>query len=1630
MYINKIDDLIGDVIDDFFVKIILKNSVLPKIYKEQNFVKFQKEINDIMIEYANGINYAELRDLVKSNEAVNSVSEAIKRYIAFYIFLTIGFNYTSKDDTYINNIVEFTKNQSSYNYKINNFFNSDSNAILIKYNTMVKQILTILDADQSKIDIIKKKPEYKETIVFLNSLGGEYINKNLKLSSLDNNKQTQSHNIIKTIIVVFLYKEFEKKEFFRLLEMSENLEGESIFIDIVVPKQNYIDFSTVEQTIGSTGAMKILSYNLWNFFMEHSELIMKPPLSIDEKISLLIDSGIVHPICDDFLLYHKESERYDRVEDPAQTKKKEDTKIRYIVNKIETVSDYYADQTKANEKIKENIKKKFYIPLSDRKAITVNHNEDISIINKFSNQSNRSIENNDHFNDLIMYKSYPFINFKDFEKTGISVPMTKTVDVVRQVSIVQSGEFKQNKNNVLQMRVGSKDSILNVVGFIIPTSNQPMQCIKTKNVTDIRSISKKKNGYSLINKYLRETELGTKQHNSSVYWLFDQDVDFAQVDEDFNQIGKSLSSDKMKHIVGALYDSIIENLYYIIVSKLEKTKELNLQLANNIVNMYKSKLIDIPNESNIINKLTSKVYELIEKVEPGYDINEDFVHGITGNIIELPKYNNDDRNRVPMIKVNLSDISEYGILNDREVVDGICQHNITWDRIASIQKSNPQLYSNQLYEFIQQYVWENVDQEFVCKSCGFQLNIKKYITDGAFDDETQKFVTYSMPMDVPLEEIQEYEKLIPTIRNLDKLIERIASISNVQHLTKSSFNVKWQRKGIVKNAIDLILVNNENLHKVKNKPDSVLETYGINKNFTTLFVFKLENSIFLVSSKDKDKYKSIKQNNILIYLTFLLLLEINETHVPFIGGDKKGACNFYSFDKVMSVLFGGFKIRINSKGELSNITNYKILCYMIYIISCSIIKYNMWDYEYPEGAKKSKYAITIQKIFVNTLIDLMNGILEFSSKPGANRLYEILSVKMFRKLNSTFSSEELYNRLSNDGKSSMAGEKKGFIMTKNNFIPLSGKVPVMEYDVPFRITCRAQRFYMKKKYASISKFGNINNMTNCESGEFHNWKSQNGNYVCKKCNVSMDGIELNENETKKITVKAKFVRMSLLAEQFCTVDGLLHQFINENNKSVCIKCHNENTHVYKHDELEKLENALEKAKAMKSEKETIELNTTNEIINKEMSYVEKVVKSATDEYNKFKEGNKNMKFIDEFLDEIQKVIGDDFIQSGESNLVENSYIINHDKFGTALAKNIVITEKNNKITYKQNHPDFDGNDVIYYTSMENGKTDIFYDASTKILLGYKEINKKIVLNTKQDKRLIVNYSIANKLKILGYSSKFIHLDNEYKKKFDGREDIPNVNKEEIVKSLIMNIIRMRIHNLKKVITEFQTILYRILNNYPLAQVSAENESEYFSNKFNILIEKYKKKMDKLKLSNSKGEHTVFKHWKGISRGIFAKNITDINYDFEKYATVSADDINKLDAEGNIILCFIITEFTKLLKHNQNDAFTRTGVAQFIVEYINAIFDLFNTERIANNIEIKKFDYILSSASYMREVGEKSGIANTEGIYSEFTDPDQEMSDEQKDEMYDNMEERDAMDVDSDFENDEVFENAQEWEPAN
>lgn len=1625
MYINKIDELIDTIINDFYLTVVSENTAFQKILKETDYIKYQKDINDMMINFIKKININDIKHLVKSNSAVHQIYETIKRYIAYYLFLTIGFFYTEKEDLFLNNIIEFTKNQGSYGYKIEEFFNSDSNAHLIQYNKLITNIIVLLESDQSKVDKIKNNKIYQEPINFLNELGGEYI----KSKFLIKNKSLQAHNIIKTLIIIFMYEKRDKKTFFKLLEASENAEGEYMFIDIVVPVKKTIDYAAIENIIGDIHKSKHLTYYLWKYLNDYDDLQDVPPLSNDEKILSMINSGIIVPISEDFLLYHNDSEKYDKTIDETKIKKKEDTKIKYIVNKIDKVKEYYSEQIKNDQKTKSDIEKLFYAPLLNRKVILINVKEDISIINKFINIGKHNVENFDYFRDLEQYKLYPYINFNDFEQYGFSLQLTKTINMIRNVSLQKSGKFKQlSGNNIAQTRVGSKDMFVNIVGFMIPSNITALQCSQLKNIKDIRSISKnQQNGLSLVTQYLKESHFNSKKHLSSLTWLFDEEKDTIHIDS-YEQTGKFTMQDKIKNVVAQLYNNIQNDMYDVISELLEKNKDITIQEGFKIIDYYQTKFLKMSLIENIQVQLEQDLYRQIEKnqFEPLYDINEDAIY----SIMDDNDKNNDDKkivmkqNTIPVVKINVSSLDEYGEKKNKEVVEGVCQHNISQENIASIDKKDFVRYSEEINKFMQQYVMMNVNDEYICKSCGFNLDIKRYIEEGEYNNDTKSFTSYSTPIDINLEDIIGYEKFKITIRQIDKIIERIAIISNILHLTRNTTNVKPRRKLIVKNAIDIIIANNKHLRNKSKEREISTKKYGINKKYSDVFLFDLENNIFVISTKDIDQFKPVKQNNIIAYIIFLMTMEVNQSHIMYMGNDKKKLCNFRTFEKVMDSLFGGLKLIINNKGHIENITNYKILCYIIYIIACTISQTKLWYIEIDKsnillnvkGKNLAIQKLVIQSI-IHTTIEIINSVLEVTNAEPDNFLYNMLGGKFLKKLQEIYRDESLFERLKKESSSSSFSDKKESIAVTQDFISLSGKYIPMTYVDPERRICKCPVFLINKKRYILPKYLGISNLSNCDDGKYHIWKLTKGELICYLCQKHAKDINYNENNSKDIKNKFKNTLNKELAEKICMDDGLLHIFeTSDNGELICKKCKKSDTYKYSEDELNKIHKLVIKVNAERNERVIDNENKITEFAEKKQDYIKTAIGKLLSEYNK--EKSQDLGFLNKLMDEIQQIIGNEFLNS---HLTDNIYIIDHDHLGNKLDKSITFMESHKKIFERNNHPYFKTN-VLYYTNHKHGKIDVFYDATTKILLGYKEENKKFVENKDYDKRIKLNYSLLNKIKMFGYKSPFIKTDDDYKLLIEGREDI-DTDSKDITKQIIESIIKSRISQIKKILLNLKIILSRILNGYN----EELHVDEYSKAKINVLIDKYKKKLIDPNVTDKTGQNMIFKHWKAIMNGLImedTKNIK-ITHDFSKDHSINYSEINKIDNAGNMLIYYISRELVKFFDYNPNKVI-KSEIANFIVDFINIIFDIFNEEKNNTDIEIKK--YIYRATTNIKEIEEKSSAQNLEGIYSEYKDNDDDKTTEEIEQereiTYDDTQEFQARDVDIDKE--DIDEEGQEF----
>jgi hypothetical protein len=1613
MYLNKIDLLLDKITDDFYAT-ITNTQILKKILSETNFVKFQKELTELLKSYCDKINLSEIEEILKNTSIKIKIQETIKRYLCIYLFLYIGFFYVNSDSTFMNNIVEFTKNSIQYNYKIDNFFNSESNALIVKYFQFIKQLINFIETDTpQKIETLKARIDYKSCIEFYNTFGKEFFDE-IYIQIKD--KNLQAHNIIKTIILYEIYRS-EKKELYKLIEILDSSDGEFIFIDIVLPTKTIIDFRSIELLLSKKDLAKGYAYVIWDYLTEYNETLLAQEKSLDEKIADLFESGLLIPIVDDYLLYHKDGEKYEKNE---KNKIKEDTKIKFIIDKLNSV-------TNINEESKEETKKYFYTPLNYKKAVLINNFENIKIIQKIINQGKITTENAEFLKELEDSTLYPYINFKS-KPNSINISVNKTIDCIRAVSFDTTDQFKQKPNAKLQMRIGSNQQQLNVIGVMIPSNLKSPYCIKNKDVTDIRNLGDNDNGYKLTTEFIQETLISDKNFSESVFWLFDFEKDNVEL-ETYEQTAKMTTHDNIKIIIGRLYDNIIDYIYNEIIEKCKliykNTASVGLQSVFDFINRYESNKIKITKIKSLNEKISDELFNsIITRKEIKYDEFDDKVYGLTEDIIELPQYTKSEEINPNKFKISTEFIKEEGITVEKEKVDGICQHNITWDRISELKISNTKLFLDELYQYIQTYVQENADHDYVCKSCGFFLNIKKYVQDGKYDDSTQRFIVYGLPLDTPLEDIPEYEKYRGTIRSIDKNIEKIALINNLSYFLGNSINIKSRRKIVIKDAIDLILLNNELLKKVyKTRNESISKLYGISNS--NLFVFELESNIFIFSSKDKDFLKPIKQNNVIGYLIFLLILELNESQITMMNVDKKGFCNFFIFEKIYQSLFEGLKFRKNNQGDVVPVKNYPIFCYVLYIMACFISKYNLWYYDFKDAAndkaKRNKLLPTIQKIIINTVIDIINSVLENSVEKKV-RIYEVIVSKFYNKLGTTFSNQDLYNKFKADSKASLFGESKTFILTKPEAYKLPEK---FSYPKHYEKPIHWRKCFYPKNYLNYNKepkitTDSLSNITNCIKGNFHSWEfsKDDKTFQCTNCKEFTSKITVNPNSINEITKIYKNIQLKDLAVKYCFIDGNLHLFQLQNEKNICIKCKKDQAYQYTDGELSQLNDMINKNYIEKSEK-FIETTIENkENINKKLTYLEKIYEKINTKFLEATTKDNQYKYIDKLIDFLEKTIGDELIKT-HIYLKDNIYLFTHDHTGVKYDKPIIILDRDNKITYKENHPQFNV-DVISYQSYKNGKIDVFYDANTHIMLGYREESKQIIYNRNPKVMMKIAYSIYNKIKQIGIISEHINvksilndIQKDYLSDLDYKEELkknPLLN-EEIFEKIILE----RYKNLKNIIYKFQQIITRIINSYSPKKKEPQqniyntyednfNEETYFSDKLLSIVEKYSKKIGSIELSDEDGSNVIFKHWKGVTDILIPTKVKNIEI---PYPSININYINENDKNGLLLHFYVIDNLYNLCKYNESNHF----LSNLIIDFINVVFDLYNEDKFNFDIDFKQFYYFIHSATYIDELKDVMGV--TEGVYEELQDEDKELTEEEKDALEDAKEEEDALDVEGD-----------------
>jgi len=1590
MYVNQVDDLFDGILNklnDF----LIKEKAFQKLSVDTNFVIFQNEILEYIKQFLKLIPKKDILDIIKNESYYESILNIIKRYCAFYIYLGIGYYYNGGRDLYVTNIIEAGRYQRDAVFQIPNFFNSENNAKIIIFYNDIKNFISLLSfktIDKIKIVLINNPLKYESTIRLFNDLGEDYIVEYFLIK--DN-----FHNIMKALIFKQIYLKEEKNEIINMLNQQEKNDAEYKYIEIVVSNyKKIVDFNVIQKFLNIEQLKSGLAEEIYNYleeFRDTKEFVIKEN---QDFINYLFANEIIIPITEDFLRYHKDTEKYgpENLIETANIKDREATKIKYIINKMNNVKNYYSPLLDKNPKLKLDTEKLFFKPLDPKMAVLYNNDEEIRIIQKLEMSENAA--DYDLLIDLENIKKYSYVNFKNLSKDGIKIRVQKTIQGIRQTSLKQKGKYP------IELRIGHDNIDMNVVGIAWNPSRISLDCFNTDDMINVCKKTKNDNGYTSFVKIMEKTF--DTPNKKLYYWLFNNSTD-KPILESYVNYSSNDSTKNIKIMIEELYRKYIKIVTNKLNNYINKVDELTIWDFDNILSGYKKKYYDLDLNPQIKNEMIEKV--IIEKI-PEYTIMDDdvdsMIPGKRDKLIILPS-----------LVINKK-ISNTIILGEKQIDVTIemlnknlpiCQHYVRWRNISKMSKKTDD-FNQHVFDFVKQYVKLNERGDYICKSCNEVVQIQKYVFEGTYFAESDTFLTTSMAVNQKLEEIPKYNKYMRTIRNIEKNIEKFAySLDIISYLGNTPV-VKLKRKMIIKDIIDLILIHTEWLRlQPKNRIEQSSQKYGINKEYTNLFFFELKDDIFLTSSTDTDYYKIIKYNNIMAYLICMMIIEMNSGQIISLREDKR--YNYFLFGKIGQNLFADLFLRINQKEKIS-LNKLPLFSYILYYLSGMMVSNRLWLYNDNEinVKEKSQYIINLQKSVIHTVIDLINSLVEANLEPNKNFLYEIINTRINVKLNNTFNDPQLLKRID-----ALSMRNIKFDESTKKITFLTKKINLINLDIELNSSENLQTIcdlHVKKldKNPILPDKNSIDILTNCPNGKFHNWLFKNNDLICSICNKSYNDLikiinkntstEQNQNDYLD---KLKFINLKKLSMKYC-ISGDNHDI---DKKEICLKCNkNINTFEPSEKELKQLEKNIDiktneqvllQINNMKKYNETLKniQDTTKKILNKLLSRYEKLT------------NNKLENYVIDFVNRLSKILGNKIkVNDKVIYLKETSYIIDHDYFGNSLKENLHILSSEDKIQIAYKHPSF-GIDVIYYKDKAN-KVYVYYDSITLQYIGYSEDNKNIK-KSRNNASLQIELSIKDCIMYLGYENRqynIYYIDKNY------QYESPIILGEN-TKEVILKIIRNRMNNLKQIIIRTQSMIFNIRNSGVITSMYNKDEKE--------IISEFTKKLKKFNTSDESNHNNIFKHSKYIINKLpISYNIPEnINIELNKnYLDVNI--LNGLSNSDCKLIFYLIFNFNRLLDYNKQPVI-ESELAHLLIKTIKYLFNLYY--KPYTNYNIRQFDYLLLNDNpYIDETLRIVGHYQELLTQQEIDDPNK------KEELYSTNEELNSLDID-DYDKDDDIDDAAE-----
>ena len=249
-------------------------------------------------------------------------------------------------------------------------------------------------------------------------------------------------------------------------------------------KKKIVDYRLLNNFINSN-KINIDIDSIYNFLKQFNKDNNIDLFKEKELIQQIFLSKIFIPISREFIKYHKDNYQY-----VVGKNKNKDTKIKYILNKIQKFKNLY-NETNYKKIFNELI----YRNLEFRRAILYNDNEDLRILEK-DEKSTTTEHINDIF-DLKNYRNYNYINFSNLNIKNFNIVFKEPVDSIRDINIL-----KENKNKFIEYKTNTNIDNLRMIGIILNSNKKFYNTKDLKEVNNITNLKTKFNSNDALYYYI------------------------------------------------------------------------------------------------------------------------------------------------------------------------------------------------------------------------------------------------------------------------------------------------------------------------------------------------------------------------------------------------------------------------------------------------------------------------------------------------------------------------------------------------------------------------------------------------------------------------------------------------------------------------------------------------------------------------------------------------------------------------------------------------------------------------------------------------------------------------------------------------------------------------------------------------------------------------------------------------------------------------------------------------------------------------------------------------------------------------------------------------------------------------